>query len=135
MWFVLTNPLEEWSQSIDAIDWLKQDILRNMREVLNSRRGRSIGHLDFGLPDVGELLARPRGKQLLIQEVKQAIERWEPRVAAPVDVRPVAGSGVDAATQGLFPVYLEIRARLAAAKSEICDFRTTILADGQAEIV
>jgi predicted component of type VI protein secretion system len=134
MWFVLTNPPEVWSKSIDPIEWLKEDILQNLKGLLNSRQGRSVGHRNFGIPDVTELLARPHWKQLLIQEIKAAIERCEPRIAAPVEVRLEKVVAKDAESQGLFPINLEIRARLAFAKSEVCNFRTTILADGPTEI-
>ncbi len=132
LWHILTDPDALVSASAEPAELIKRDVLCNVREVLNARRGRCVGHPDYGMPDSAEFLVSPHGLARLAREIKQTIERWEPRLARPVQVRVL--SGQDASTQGVFRATFTIRARLAAPWSEICVFRTTIVASGQAEV-
>jgi type VI secretion system protein len=56
-------------------------ILASLHRVLNSRRG-SRRHLpDFGLPDLGEVYrGAPESYELLAQAIKEAVEKYEPRL-------------------------------------------------------
>ena len=76
------------------------------------------------------------GKQQLIREIKQTIERWEPRIARPIDVR-FESESVDDQNEsggGILRANLTIQARLAAAPEEFCVFHTSILPNGRVEI-
>ena len=135
LWSILTQPDAISSAPAAPVDWIKQDVLRNIREVLNARRGRCMGHPDYGMPDVSEFFVSPRGLTRLVREIKQTIERWEPRVARGVDVRAAAGvTGRDQAAEGMFRATFVIRAKLAAPWNELCTFRTTFIAGGQVEV-
>ncbi len=135
VWRILTQGAGAGGGSGDSLEAVKRDILANLGTILNSRRGRCMGHPDFGIPDMSEFFVSRKGLASLGLEIKRTIERWEPRIARPVDVRfaHLPQEGPEAA-EGVFRATFVIRARLAAPWDQPCAFRTTVSAGGQTEV-
>ena len=134
LWDILTQPEAVLLPPSSPSEEVRRDVLRNIRDVLNARRGRCMGHPDYGMPEVSEFFVSPRGMTRLAREIKRTIERWEPRVARPVDVRAVAAGEPEGADAGVFRAAFLVRARLTAPWNEMCTFRTMFMADGRAEV-
>lgn len=134
LWGILTGG-GETALTRDPLEAVQQDIRLNLATILNSRRGRCLGHPDFGMPDVGEYFVSLRGLAELGREIRRAIERCEPRIAPPVDVR-IAHLPREApeAAEGIFRATFVIRARLAPPWNQPCTFQTTMQVGGQAEV-
>jgi len=130
LWGILTRPEDARSGPRDPAELVKEDVLRNIQQVLSTRRGRCMGHPDYGMPEVSDYFVSPRGMARLAREVKETIERWEPRVAPPIEVRVdrEAPHGTEAHA-GLPRASFLIRARLIAPYNELCTFRTVIAVD------
>jgi len=134
LWTILTRGPNH-RRDLCAVDAVREDVLLNMNTVLNTRRGRCEGHPDFGMPDLHDFFASPRGLSALGKEIKRQVELWEPRVVHPVDVRIVTRRDGAGDAEGYCRATYVIRARLAAPWNELCTFRTTVLMDGPAEVV
>lgn len=135
LWSTLTRAAGEAPTSIEPAAAIKQDVLDHIHRLLNTRRGRCMGHPEYGMPDITEFPVNSRGLARLGREIQSLIERWEPRLAPGVRVR-VLGSpraGTDS-SEGVFRATFEVRARLIAPYGDPCTFKTTILLDGRAEV-
>lgn len=75
-WRLLTGELRR-SPFEDPAEELRKDILRNLANVLNARRGRVVGCPELGLDDVEDLARAPAR---IAQVIKQQIVRFEPRL-------------------------------------------------------
>ncbi len=135
LWDILTNPDLASSASVEPLESIRRDVLRNIQKILNTRQGRCMGHPDYGMPEGSEFFVSPRGLERLARQIGQTIERWEPRVASPVQVRVAQDPGGEKQMKGFhFRAVFTIRAKLAAPWNELCVFRTTVRADGQSQV-
>jgi len=132
LWQILTQPDALPISQQDPVEMVKRDVIEHVRILLNAHQGRCSAYPDFGMPDVGEFLATDRGMSRLAAEIERVIERFEPRVEKPVRVTPTGKPGLG--PEGAYRAEFDVRVRLAAPWNDRCAFRTTILADGQAQV-
>ncbi|KAF7769670.1 hypothetical protein PCIT_a2546 [Pseudoalteromonas citrea] len=77
---------------LDPIEYEAKSVVHHLTQLLNARRG-VLKHLsDYGLPDVEDIYeGLPYSQHELANEVKQLIEKYEPRVTSalviPVDIK------------------------------------------------
>lgn len=57
-----------------------QDIIDNLNNILNTRRGYGSILMDLGIRDLNEYCSRDHIANAIVEEVGQNIERFEPRV-------------------------------------------------------
>jgi type VI secretion system protein len=59
----------------------RRSIVRNLRDILNTRVGSSPSHADLGVPPPNELLTGyPASANRLLKAIADSIERYEPRL-------------------------------------------------------
>ena len=56
------------------------DIVSNLRNILNTRRGYGSFLRDFGVDDMNEYYSRDQIALAVIREVQESVEKYEPRV-------------------------------------------------------
>jgi type VI secretion system protein len=61
---------------------LLSSVLGNLRRVLNARRGCCETRIDYGLPDLNDVLGRGGNPAILAGTVQETIEMFEPRLSA-----------------------------------------------------
>lgn len=128
LWQVLTS--DDLPAHPDPDDLVRRDVRDNLRIVLSTCRGRSSGHPEFGLQDLSHLVVSAGGASRVMRAVRDAIERWEPRLSRPIDVR-VLPADKDAASH---VIELSIWARLAAPYRGECRYEVTVHANGRVEL-
>ena len=73
-------------------DTMIESIIRNLNNVLNSRRDYGSFLDDFGIDDLSHCTSRDALTTLLIDRVSACIERYEPRVEL-LELEPAPDSG------------------------------------------
>jgi type VI secretion system protein len=78
----LSKPKAEGSRTItDNPQERQRSILMNLQRILNTRTGHALAQMDLGTPAPGELaLASSEGISGALRMIKQAIEKYEPRL-------------------------------------------------------
>lgn len=86
----LSKPKAESSRTItDNPQERQRSILLNLQRILNTRAGHATAQMDLGTPAPGELaLASPEGVSGALRVIKQAIEKYEPRLKS-VDITQI----------------------------------------------
>lgn len=113
----------------DPTDAVRRDVLRNLGNVLNARRGRLVAQPDYGLDDY-EDLARTPAK--VAQTIRQQILRFEPRLDP--ERLQVAFSKSDTprdSFDGTFRAHFIVTGRLILPSGEMRPIRiqTTVLSE------
>lgn len=122
----------------DPASGVRKDVLRNLYNVLNARRGRMAGCPDYGLDDVEDL---GRSPTQVAEAIRRLIQRFEPRIdrdslrVAPSDDLS-AIDPVDRYFRASFIVHGQMI--LPRGETRAINIRTTVLAeaaqvDGQVE--
>jgi len=62
------------------MDQFLLDIVENLNNVLNTKKGYGSILEDFGICDLSEYYSRDRLTRAIVEEVKYNIEKYEPRV-------------------------------------------------------
>jgi len=90
-------------------------ILSHLSRLLNARQG-SLSHLpDYGLPDMAEIyLGLPYSLNILINEIKRTIEKYEPRLKNINIVQKLSNQ-----VEGI--LYLEIQANISNGRRIVFD--------------
>ena len=115
------NPFEDPAESV------RQDILRNLYNVLNARRGRVVGWNDFGLDDAEDLSKSP---QRVADTIKRLIIKFEPRIDPDqLRVTPSDAPNLGDAYDGYFRASFIVQGRmlLPQGKSKAISIRTTVV--------
>lgn len=101
-------------------------IAEHLRALLNARKGSAAVAPELGLSDFNDVVhALPAAAARIQQEIRRAVEEFEPRLEA-VSVRPVRGEG------GVSELAFEITARLKGGG--VLRLRTRLGAGGRVEL-
>ena len=63
-----------------AVESPVDPVLRNLRHILNAKRDYGSMLEDFGISDLSHCASREALVEILTEQIKQTIERYEPRV-------------------------------------------------------
>ena len=63
-----------------AVESPVEPVLRNLRHILNAKRGYGSILEDFGIADLSHCASREALVEILTEQIRQTIERYEPRV-------------------------------------------------------
>jgi len=78
----LNHPQTERTIRVDT-SALTESVMRNLRRILNSRRGSSSTVPDYGLPDLADVVHEFPDVIVELQRIiKDSIDRYEPRLRA-----------------------------------------------------
>lgn len=127
-WKLLTGSTRpKFNEQIE--ETLRADILRNLNNVLNARRGRIFGHESFGLDDIEDL----GGSSLRVAEsIRRLVLTYEPRIDPEgIRVIPTRSDGNTAIYDCYFrqSFVVEGRMLLPKGKSRPILIRTTVVSD------
>lgn len=126
----LRDPGAEGPRTIhENTNRLAQSVMANLRRLLNSHPGIAPAMLDYGIPDMTEVLySMPESQAKMRAAIKTAIEKYEPRLRR-VAVKPVPR------TIDTFLLSFEITAELVTSEEKASvRFETRIDPSGKAEI-
>lgn len=128
-WQLLTGDANPSSPFQDLEEPVRADILRNLRNVLNSRRGRIVAQEDFGLDDAEDLGTSP----LRIAEcIKRLVVKFEPRIdPRSLRVLPTKSEGTTHVYDGYIRQSFVIDGKMILPRGETrpVHIRTTMLSD------
>ena len=71
---------------------VKEDILKNLDRLLNSRRGAASFHPEMGLGDYFYSPNREKIRDEIIEQIIQNVERFEPRIKVS-EIEEIGGTG------------------------------------------
>jgi predicted component of type VI protein secretion system len=113
----------------DQEETLRADVLRNLNNVLNARRGRIFAHDDFGLDDIEDLGTSPLR---VAESIRRLVEKYEPRIdPAGLRVIPTKSEGMTQIYDGYFrqSFVVEGRMLLPKGRSKLIHIRTTVVSE------
>jgi len=124
----LNDPQTERTIRVDT-SALTDSVMRNLRRILNSRRGSSSTVPDFGLPDLADIVHEFPDVVVELQRIiKESIDRYEPRLRA-VRVSFVPDEN------DLLILRFHIAAELAVGgENQRISFESTISSSGKATV-
>ncbi len=128
LWKLLTGdmrsrPMENMEET------LRQDVLRNLSNVLNARRGRIFGHEAYGLDDIEDLGSSPLR---VAESIRRLVLQFEPRIAPDgLRVIPTKSEGRTKIFDGYFRQSFVVEGRmiLPKGKSRPIHIRTTVVSE------
>jgi predicted component of type VI protein secretion system len=113
----------------DVEETLRQDVLRNLSNVLNARRGRIFAHEDYGLDDIEDLGSSP----LRVAEcIRRLVLQYEPRIDVEgLRVIPTKSEGRTKIFDGYFRQSFVVEGRMIMpkGKSRPIHIRTTVVSE------
>ncbi|MGA2261218.1 MAG: type VI secretion system baseplate subunit TssE [Acidobacteriota bacterium] len=109
---------------------LVASILDHLGKMLNTRRGNAPVALDYGIPDMADMVhSFPEAIRAMEQAIRATIEKYEPRLTN-IRVRH-SGSG----QEEVFSVHFDITATIVpTASRKSVSFRTRVDSSGEFEI-
>ncbi|QDU61516.1 hypothetical protein Pan216_23770 [Planctomycetes bacterium Pan216] len=116
------SPFDKIEESV------RQDVVRNLHNVLNARKGRAAGCRDFGLDDVEDLGKSP---VRIAESIKRLILRFEPRIQPDnLQVLPSDNAPIDF-VDGYFRASFIVKGRLIIDDSKRLPIRirTTVVSE------
>lgn len=127
-WSLLTGEARPRAfQEPDSV--VRADVLRNLSNILNARRGRLYAHPEFGLDDMEDLGGSPAR---VADSIRRLILRFEPRIEPEgLKVIPTKSEGQTQIYDGYFrqAFIVEGRIILAKGKSRPIVIRTTVVSE------
>lgn len=122
------DPAAERSTQVD-VGQLADSVMLNLRQMLNSRQGLARTVLDYGLPDLTDVVhSFPEAIDICKRSIRQSIEKYEPRlISVAVDHVPDPDD--------IFHLRFEIRGKLKTDREALpVAFYTTLDASGHAQV-
>jgi len=120
--------LESRRTAEGSLEEMVEDILRHLRQMLNSRQGSALTALDYGVPDLTESLRQfPASRGDIEEALRVSIEKYEPRL------RDVTVSFSE--DEDVLVLRFEVRARVATSDDDAgVWFLTRIDSDGRIDV-
>jgi predicted component of type VI protein secretion system len=128
-WRLLTGETHPSSPFEDPAEPVRADILRNLHNVLNARRGRIVAHEDFGLDDAEDLGTDDRK---VADCIRRLVLKFEPRIDPNgLRVERVDSGGATVIYDGFIRQAFVIEGKMILPKGEKrpIHIRTTVVSD------
>lgn len=108
---------------------LRADILRNLNNVLNARRGRIFAHEEYGLDDIEDLGGSPLR---VAESIRRLVLTFEPRIHPDgLRVEPTQSAGSTEIFDGFFRQSFVVEGSMVLPKGKTrpIHIRTTVVSD------